>query len=478
MEQQIIYIPVDRLLSHPENPRKDLGDLAELADSIRQKGVLQNLTVVPIDRENPYTSYTVVIGHRRMAAAKMAGLTSLPCVVTEMTYQEQLETMLLENMQRTDLTVYEQALGFQQLSMLGADVQSISQKTGFSPATVRRRLKMAALNHDTLKEIADRQIPLSDFDRLYEIEDPAVQNECLKVIGTANFDQKVAYQLKKQNCAKMLPKVREVLKKLKANKISRSESYGGKYDRASDTISYDQWNGESPLFKDVPSGKKIFYLLDEDFGHVTLYVAAERAKPKKRTAEEIEHEKKIEETWNRADETVKIHYELRKHFIENLSVTTRNFDHVMEGALVITVYASVSWISSNSVRMHELLGTSEVDYDHKTRAAITAAKTADPSKLAKIIYCAFDDDEKNGYVSGYRKRMPECTNNLPLDMLYDWLVKLGYEMSDDEKAMRDGTYQFTQSAEVDDPVDEAVDELDDDQYDVLGEDLDDGEDEE
>lgn len=117
--QTITFIPVGRLLAHPENPRKDLGDLTELTDSIRTKGILQNLTVVPVDADNLYTSYTVVIGHRRLAAAKAAGLESVPCVVTSMSYQEQIETMLLENMQRNDLTVYEQALGFQQLSLLG-----------------------------------------------------------------------------------------------------------------------------------------------------------------------------------------------------------------------------------------------------------------------------------------------------------------------------------------------------------------------
>ena len=56
--------------------------------------------------------YTVVIGHRRLAAAKLAGLTEVPCAVVEMTEQEQIATMLLENMQRSDLTVYEQAQRF------------------------------------------------------------------------------------------------------------------------------------------------------------------------------------------------------------------------------------------------------------------------------------------------------------------------------------------------------------------------------
>ena len=106
--QKIVYIRVDHLHPHPDNPRKDLGDLTELSESIKAKGVLQNLTVVPAD-----DGYRVIIGHRRHAAATLAGLTELPCVVTSMSPQEQFETMMVENVQRSDLTVYEQAEGFQ-----------------------------------------------------------------------------------------------------------------------------------------------------------------------------------------------------------------------------------------------------------------------------------------------------------------------------------------------------------------------------
>lgn len=113
---EIKYIPVKKLWQHPDNPRKDLGDVTELAESIKVNGVLQNLTVVPligeITKKWDGESYRVIIGHRRLAAAKLAGLEELPCVVVEMSEREQLSTMLTENMQRSDLTVYEQAQGF------------------------------------------------------------------------------------------------------------------------------------------------------------------------------------------------------------------------------------------------------------------------------------------------------------------------------------------------------------------------------
>lgn len=123
-------IAIEKLHPHPDNPRKVLGDIDELADSIKANGILQNLTVVPMNDD--WTEFTVIIGHRRLAAAKQAGLTELPCAVVEMTEKEQLSTMLTENMQRSDLTVYEEAKGCQLLLDLGDTVAEIAEKTGFS----------------------------------------------------------------------------------------------------------------------------------------------------------------------------------------------------------------------------------------------------------------------------------------------------------------------------------------------------------
>lgn len=73
----ITQISVNLIDPHPENPRKDLGDLTELAESIKANGIMQNLTIIPKDGGR----YTVVIGHRRLAAAKKAGLATVPCAI-------------------------------------------------------------------------------------------------------------------------------------------------------------------------------------------------------------------------------------------------------------------------------------------------------------------------------------------------------------------------------------------------------------
>ena len=96
MNKDLVYLSIDKLIPHPKNPRKNLGDLTELSESIKVKGVMQNLTVVPgID-----DTYNIIIGHRRHAASKLAGLTELPCVIECMSEAEQVATMLLENIQR------------------------------------------------------------------------------------------------------------------------------------------------------------------------------------------------------------------------------------------------------------------------------------------------------------------------------------------------------------------------------------------
>ena len=187
-EKTLVYIPVDRIIPHIDNPRKDLGDITELTESIKARGIMQNLTVCPCPAQGSDT-YVTIIGHRRLAAAKAAGLTEVPCVIADMTPEEQIATMLLENTQRSDLTAYEQAQGFQMLIELGETVNTISDKTGFSKTTVRRRLKMAELDQGTLeKKCKAHQISLFEIDKLGEIEDLDERNKVLDKIGTRDYD--------------------------------------------------------------------------------------------------------------------------------------------------------------------------------------------------------------------------------------------------------------------------------------------------
>lgn len=104
--QNIIYLDPKEIENHPDNPRKNIGDVTELSESIKRDGIRQNLTVIPYEQ-----GYRCLIGHRRLAAAKLVGLERIPCIVEKdtLTRNEQIAIMLAENMQRADLTPIEEA---------------------------------------------------------------------------------------------------------------------------------------------------------------------------------------------------------------------------------------------------------------------------------------------------------------------------------------------------------------------------------
>ena len=189
----ICNLSLNQIYSHPDNPRKDLGDLSEMTESVRKNGIMQNLTVIPghwdNDRNWIENGYTLVIGHRRYAAAKNAKLEKVPCRIIEgMTHKEQVSMMLEENMQRNDLTIWEQAQGFQMMLDLGDTEEQISEKTGFSKSTVRHRLNIAKLDQDVLKKKQDDdsfQLSLRDLYELEKIKDLKVRNDILSKAGSS-----------------------------------------------------------------------------------------------------------------------------------------------------------------------------------------------------------------------------------------------------------------------------------------------------
>jgi ParB family transcriptional regulator, chromosome partitioning protein len=106
-------IPVEQIRPNPDQPRKALGDLRELTESIREKGVLEPLLVRFVPRED---CYYIISGERRYHAARAAGLREVPCIEKMADDAETLEIALIENIQRKDLTPFEEADGLQRLA--------------------------------------------------------------------------------------------------------------------------------------------------------------------------------------------------------------------------------------------------------------------------------------------------------------------------------------------------------------------------
>src|SRR3984957_8593943 len=106
-------IPIDKIRPNPDQPRKFIGDVSELAASIWEKGVLEPLLVRYVLRED---AYYIISGERRFHASQLAGLHELPCIEKIADDAETLELALIENLQRKDLTPFEEADGLQRLA--------------------------------------------------------------------------------------------------------------------------------------------------------------------------------------------------------------------------------------------------------------------------------------------------------------------------------------------------------------------------
>ena len=393
MDNKLIYLPLEDLHSHPDNPRKDLGDVSELAESIKAKGIMQNLTVVPREEGG----YTVIIGHRRTAAAKAAGLLTAPCIIADMTYAEQVQTMLLENMQRSDLTVYEQAQGFQMMIDLGDTVDGISEKTGFSKKTVRRRLKMAELDQDLLKTVSSRQLSLEDFDKLYQIDDLAERNKVLADIGTPNFNQTVAVKLKQQNIVKKLPLVKEYVKTVHARKINRSETYSGKYTGIKTNIRFYDWDTKTPLISlEEGDQRKLYYVLDEYYGTIGFYVETPKVPQKKRPQKEIDREKYIDEVRTKLCELTADMYRLRERFISEISLTSKNSEAMLRGAVAAAALNVVTYVQTDSRIVYECFDVDANTFsDERVPKIVNKILSGEKTGYPRVIYAAFGDRAEN-----------------------------------------------------------------------------------
>lgn len=446
----IVMIPIENLYPHPNNPRKDLGNLSELAASISANGVLQNLTVVPAsmarqpDFSPPDGSYVILIGHRRHAAAKAAGLTELPCVIVEMCSREQVQTMLIENMQRSDLTVYEQAQGFQMMLDLGATVEEIAEKSGFSTATVRRRVKMMELDQKRLQEVSSRQLSLKDFDTLAQIEDIRARNTCLGKIGTSDFDREVQWALRKQNDKKCRPIVKAWLKENNAIAIKSQDAYGNKYEGYgggyASYIYLHDWPEKVEKIK-VKPGEQIYYVIDDD--SVRLYQKTEKKKPEKKSAKELAEEKAKREAWKALQDTQSVAYDLRKAFVEQLTVSGKNREKILLGAVYSGALESVEYNSADRATVYGLLGIESSAYGDKRSAQFaTGIGKLRGEDLAKIVYAFYGDSAGEGCTGHTGKTsFPKYNLSIKLNLLYNWLATLGYEISTEEMAMLNGDHE-------------------------------------
>jgi|GEM_PF-113567 ParB-like partition proteins len=434
----LINIDVKKIFPHPDNPRKDLGDLTELAESIKTRGILQNLTVVPKDGMNSITDFTVVIGHRRLAAAKLAGLADVPCVISDMDHREQVATMLLENIQRNDLTPIEQAQGFQMMMDLGETITGISEKTGFSDATIRKRLNLVKLDQKKLHESYLRGGTLMDYAKLEQLKDEKAKNKVLESIGTRDFDWNLKNAIDKQEEPERKKKLMEILDTFAKKIKSQSDIKGGSsYEKNFNGFRMDNWNKP----KDADTAE-YFYTVD-NWG-ASLYKKVEKAVPKKTSAKEKEFNRREAELKKLSKQA----YEMRYEFIRNFAAGKKHAKEIQD----FVFRRLLRYHSADNDKLLKLLSieapdTKEMDYtqtlNYKQDLIFARYSEAPERVMLAAAYIGLNDTAGSDYFQarGWENRIIHERNST-LDSLYDTLVSLDYEMSTEEQQLRDGTHEL------------------------------------
>lgn len=170
---------------HPDNPRKNIGDVTDLAASIKANGLLTPLSVVPNG-----SRYRVIAGHRRLMACKQAGTGAVPCFVLDLDPLQQLEAMVTENCQREQLTVLEEADAIQGMLDLGATTASIAHRLGRSSDYVRDRAKAASIDNEVRRTRDDfSQLTIGQLVAIARYDGrPDLQKKLAQAAGTSNFD--------------------------------------------------------------------------------------------------------------------------------------------------------------------------------------------------------------------------------------------------------------------------------------------------
>lgn len=436
--RKIVDLAVDRLVPHPNNPRKDLGDLTELADSIMKNGIMQNLTVVDSGND----TYTIIIGHRRCAAAKQAGLETVPCVIVEMSEKEQLATMLAENMQRADLTIIEQAEGIQLMIDLGESVADIAEQTGLSESTVRRRKKLMEFDRDELKAAEQRGATLADYARLEELE-PQYRDEALKAIGTNNFDWKIKQikdrSQKNQRMDECERIVGEFADLIDCDDVDWSiHSYYSSFSGYSDEYIQKPDNADSIKYVYTYSGK------DTDYPNIKVFAVKsdEEIKAKNAADEKQSELRQKRSDWiNRAVDIDRQMYYLRLEFIDNLSAVKAEQKDAVIKQLINNMF-TYNFYLTDSKELKDITG---LIYDEDEEFLVNldelTCNSADIELLcAKLAYFIFGGRKTETYIDKYPGTGNARYINSKLNSIYNYLTTLGYVMSDEEKQLRDGTH--------------------------------------
>jgi len=197
-------IPLGKIIPNVLQPRKDFGNLEELAKSIKEKGIIEPILVRPREGQ-----FEIIAGERRYKAAEIAGLKEVPCIQYEVADNEALELSIIENIQRKDLDIYEYAFSLKSLAEIyGYTHEDISQKIGKSRVTVTELLRITDLPPEVVTRCTELNISSKTFLlELVKLEDQVKMFEVLENYSEKPFSrEKIKEQRKEEKESESGPK--------------------------------------------------------------------------------------------------------------------------------------------------------------------------------------------------------------------------------------------------------------------------------
>lgn len=174
---QIREIPVAKILPNPAQPRLSYEEdsLTELADSIREHGVLQPILVRPVGPQ-----FELIAGERRWRASRMAERETIPAIVADFDEQTALEVSIIENLQREDVSPLEEAGMFRRMTDMGYSVRQLAQKIGKDKGYIENRLRLAQAPADIREMVSLRKDTLSHAYELMKIGEERKRRRLVK----------------------------------------------------------------------------------------------------------------------------------------------------------------------------------------------------------------------------------------------------------------------------------------------------------
>ena len=245
-ESQVLNLPIEDIIPNRFQPRLNFDDngLKELAASIKEHGIIQPLVVRKIGEK-----YEIIAGERRYKASKMAGLSEIPAIVTQMDDKKSAEAAIIENIQRKDLSAIEEAKSYEALLDKGYTTQDkLAQQMGLSQSAISNKLRLLSLSDNVQKALMESKISERHARSLLQLKTHEEQDEWLKII----IDERLT--------------VKELDERLKGNKKKEDDSLLNlnKNNDSSDKP------GINLVFDEKPIPNKFFNFLEDEEANMTM----------------------------------------------------------------------------------------------------------------------------------------------------------------------------------------------------------------